>query len=71
MNDEVSAEDLAIAAAFAAQSSHEAAPNQPELPGSTQEKQAKQPIWKAWAARPRQYWAALRATFSRRSSAQP
>jgi hypothetical protein len=71
LSDELSAEDLAIAAAFSAQASHETAPNHPELPGPTEEKQAKQPFWKAWAARPGHYWAALRAKFGQRSSAQP
>ena len=71
LSDEVSAEELAIAAAFAAQASHEAVENQPEGPGLTPEKQAKPPLWKAWAARPGHYWAALRAKFGQRSSNPP
>jgi hypothetical protein len=81
LNDELSAEDLAIAAAFGAQATHEGTRHQP--PAAELGHQARPATafiwrdWKSWrrwaalAVRPARYWAALRASFGQRSSIQP
>ena len=85
LSDELSAEDLAIAAAFGAQAAHESTTHQQpaSAPGHPPGTQATPPIWQDWkawkswrpwaalAARPGHYWATLRAKFGPRSSAQP
>lgn len=69
-NDALSAEDLARVAALGSPASHAAKAQQQEASAAAQSIPSTAPtppIWRKWAARPGQYWAAWRAKFSQTS----